>query len=67
MPSFHLEESKLTPLRRDLPNAPGLYYWSEWKSLVTVEMRGKNLFVTPPNGVRVKITHRIAGTFKRQS
>lgn len=65
MSRFTLVE-KLAPLPRTLPQCPGLYYWSEWKCCVTVEMRGKSLFVTPPNGVRVKITPKIAGRFEKR-
>lgn len=53
-------------LGRDLPQIPGLYYWSEWKCLVIVELRGKFLFVTPPNGIRVKVTPKIAGRFEKR-
>lgn len=55
-----------TGKRSDLPTHPGLYYWSEWKSLVQVTMRGHSLYVTPPNGIEVKITPNIAGKFKRE-
>jgi hypothetical protein len=54
--------------RRDtanLPDVPGLYRWSEWKALVTVVMRGKSLYVTPPNGVEIKVTPFIAGKFTK--
>lgn len=55
-----------TIARADIPDHPGLYYWSEWKSLVQVVMRGRSLYVTPPNGVEVKITPNIAGRFEKR-
>lgn len=54
--------------RRDkanLPDVPGLYRWSEWKCLVEVYMRGRSLYVKPPNGVEIRITPFIAGTFTK--
>lgn len=50
-----------------IPSKPGNYYWSEWKCVVEVKQRGQQLYVTPPNGVEVKITAKIAGRFVEQS
>lgn len=57
-----------TGKRSDLPDHPGLYYWSEWKCLVTVELRKGGLFVTPPGpgSVEIKITPNIAGRFEKR-
>ncbi len=55
-----------TGKRSDLPDHPGLYYWSEWKCLVTVEIRKGGLFVTPPNGIEIKVTPNIAGRFEKR-
>lgn len=48
-----------------LPTEPGRYHWSEWKCEVDVYRKrgGKHLYVVPPNGVEVRITPFIAGTF----
>lgn len=56
---------RLTP-HRDLPDGPGLFYWSEWRVVVEVTQRGRTLYVTPPNGVEIKVTPNIAGKFKRK-
>lgn len=50
---------------RDIPDVPGLYYWSEWKCNVEVVLRRGGLYVTPPNGIEIKVTPAIAGKFKR--
>lgn len=55
-----------TGKRNDIPDHPGLYYWSEWKCLVNVVMRGKGLYVTPPKGIEVRITPNIAGRFDKR-
>lgn len=49
---------------RTLPSTPGLFYWTEWKSNVDVTRRGRHLYVTPPGGIEVRVTHRIAGSFQ---
>lgn len=46
------------------PVAPGLYWWDTWKAEVAVVKRGRSLFVTPPGGVRVAVTARLAGTLR---
>lgn len=51
-------------MAKRLPTEPGSYYWTEWKCMVQVEARGKNLVVTPPGGVQVRVTPRIAGEFR---
>lgn len=54
--------------RNDIPDHPGLYYWSEYRALVTVTMRRGGLYVTPPikGGVEIKITPNIAGRFEKR-
>ena len=65
IPTMRPKPVRRTVPRVGLPTAPGCYYWSTWKSLVHVVKRGQALYVTPPgkNGVEVKITPNIAGTF----
>jgi hypothetical protein len=47
----------------DVPTHAGRWYWREWDTDVTVYKKrgGKHLYVTPPGGVEVRITHKIAG------
>lgn len=48
-----------------LPDEPGWYFWTEWDAPVRVykKPRAKSLFVTPPGGVEVRVTPRLAGDF----
>lgn len=48
------------------PTKPGWYYWDEWNANVEVyrKPKGFHLYVTPPNGVEIRVTPNIAGTFK---
>lgn len=68
MTSMH---AKTTQTRRptctSLPTAPGTYYWSEWKRDVRVYKKpgSKFLYVAPPDGVEIRVTPFIAGTFRR--
>jgi hypothetical protein len=52
---------------RELPTEPGLYYWSEWDSEVSVYRVGGSLWVNMScfGFCNVKVTNNIAGTFKR--
>lgn len=47
----------------DAPTHAGRWYWSEWDTVVTVYKKrgGRHLYVTPPGGVEIRITHKIAG------
>jgi len=47
----------------DVPTHAGRWYWSEWGTDVTVYKKrgGKHLYVTPPGGVEIRITPKIAG------
>lgn len=49
-----------------VPDQAGLYFWSEWSCVVKVyhKPRFRGLFVTPPKGVEIRITERIAGRFE---
>lgn len=48
-----------------IPKEPGTYFWTEWNQNVALykKPRCRSLFVTPPGGVEVRITPRIAGDF----
>ena len=49
---------------RSKPDAPGMWYWGEWDCEVKVytkKGKGRRLYVTPPGGIEVLITPRIAG------
>lgn len=50
---------------KNIPSEPGIYHWSTWEAKVRVYKKkgGKHLYVAPPRGVPVRVTHRIAGTF----
>jgi len=51
---------------KTIPSEPGSYYWTEWKVNVDVVRKrgGHHLYVTPPGGVEVRVTHHIAGSFE---
>ena len=53
------------PVNKDIPQEPGEYYWSEYKSFVSVVERRGKLYVTPPlrGSVEIQVTPRIAGRF----
>jgi hypothetical protein len=57
----------LVVVDRKIPTEPGRYWWSEWKCNVDVYRKrgGRHLYVTPPGGVEVRVSHKIAGTFLR--
>ncbi len=46
---------------RHRPDAPGTWYWEAWDCNVEVYKKRVHLYVTPPGGVEVRITGRIAG------
>jgi hypothetical protein len=48
------------------PDEPGRWFWTEWNCEVEVykKPRGKYLYVTPPGGVEIRITDKIAGGWR---
>lgn len=52
-------------MAKHVPTRPGRYYWDAWKAIVVVFRKkgGKHLYVTPPGGVTIRVTPRIAGSF----
>jgi hypothetical protein len=55
---------------KSLPTEPGEYYWTEWACMVRVYCKtktykpGGRLYVKLPGGIEVRITPRIAGSFR---
>lgn len=62
-----LPQMKYNQCFAKLPAAPGQYFWTEWDAEVEVykKPRRESLFVTPPNGLEIRVTARLAGDFYR--
>lgn len=48
-------------MKKQLPTEPGLYYWTEWRVVVDVKKTRAGRLHFEHNGIKLKVTPRLAG------